>query len=204
VWYSWGLSDGKDGVYDKQIAEAGAIPLLISMLQFDDAETRGFAAACLLCLCNDVMAHGPILESGGADLLQALSYHQSTWLRGKVVDMLTLLKVPVPNADQPPPQAVIVAREQLASAAAAANPSKTPRSPGRGPDAALPNKTPRSPGSPEPLPNKTPRSQRGTSLSRLSAPTKPLPLPPVLPNSSRPAMWTARMCALVASNAPPP
>ena len=29
----WGLSDGKDGVFDRQIAEAGAIPKLIAMLQ---------------------------------------------------------------------------------------------------------------------------------------------------------------------------
>ena len=43
----WGLCDGKDGVYDKHIAEAGAIPLLIAMLQNDDIETRGFAVACL-------------------------------------------------------------------------------------------------------------------------------------------------------------
>lgn len=34
----WGLSDGKDGIYDKQIAEAGAIPSLIGMLQYDDPE----------------------------------------------------------------------------------------------------------------------------------------------------------------------
>jgi len=107
----WGLSDGKDGVYDKQIAEAGAIQPLISMLQLDDAETRGFAAACLLCLCKDIAAHQSILESGGADLLQTLSYHPTTWLRGQVIEMLNLLGIPVPDPDDPPP-AIKVAREQ--------------------------------------------------------------------------------------------
>ena len=98
----WGLCDGKDGVYDKQIAEAGAIPLLIAMLQNDDAETRGFAAACLLCLCKDNSAHAAILESGGAELLQALSYGPATWLRSQVVEMLTLLGTPIPDPDSAP------------------------------------------------------------------------------------------------------
>lgn len=95
----WGLSDGKDGIYDRQIAEAGAIPLLIAMLLNDDQETRGFAAACMLCLCKDKSAHPAILEAGGAEPLQALSYGPATWLRGQVVEMLTLLGVPVPDPD---------------------------------------------------------------------------------------------------------
>jgi len=98
----WGLSDGKEGIYDKHIAEAGAIPLLIAMLQYDDPETRGFAAACLLCLCKDSTTHTTILESGGVELLQALCYGPSTWLRGQVVEMLTLLGVPIPDPDTIP------------------------------------------------------------------------------------------------------
>ena len=93
----WGLSDGKDGIYDRHIAEAGAIPLLIAMMQNDDAETRGFAAACLLCLCKDRTAHAAILDSGGAELLQQLSYGPATWLRSQVYEMLALLGVPIPD-----------------------------------------------------------------------------------------------------------
>lgn len=95
----WGLSDGKDGIYDKQIAETGAIPLLVAMLQYDDPETRGFAAACLLCLCKDPSAHPSILESGGVEPLQALCYGPATWLRGQVMEMLTLLGIPLPDPD---------------------------------------------------------------------------------------------------------
>ena len=36
----WGLCDGKDGVYDKEIAEAGAIPLLLDVFH-----------SCCLHLC---------------------------------------------------------------------------------------------------------------------------------------------------------
>lgn len=98
----WGLSDGKDGTYDKQIAEAGAIPSLITMLQYDDPETRGFAAACLLCLCKDPSSRSTILESGGTEPLQALCYGPATWLRGQVVEMLTLLGVAVPDPESIP------------------------------------------------------------------------------------------------------
>ena len=93
----WGLSDGKDGVYDRQIAEAGAILPLISMLKNDDSETRGFAVACLLCLCKDPAAHGAILEAGGGAFLQDLARGPATWLRGQVVEMLTLLGMPIPQ-----------------------------------------------------------------------------------------------------------
>ena len=99
----WGLSDGKDGVYDKQIAEAGAIPRLIAMLQLDDSETRGFAVACMLCICKDPSAHSAILEAGGAELLQALAYGPATWLRGQCVEMLKLLGQEVPDPEDAPP-----------------------------------------------------------------------------------------------------
>ena len=65
----WGLSDGKDGVYDKQIVECGAIQPLISLLIQHHAETRGFAAACLSCPCADKSAKQAILEAGGAGTL---------------------------------------------------------------------------------------------------------------------------------------
>ena len=99
----WGLSDGKDGVYDQQIAEAGAIPRLIAMLQYDDSETRGFAVACMVCLCKDPAAHSAILEAGGAELLQALAYGPATWLRGQAIEMLTLLGLDIPDSDDAPP-----------------------------------------------------------------------------------------------------
>ena len=96
----WGMADGKDGVYDKQIAEAGAIPDLIGMLQNDDPETRGFAAACLKCCCADESAKATILSVGGADPLVALLSSPNTWLRAQCVDMLKLLDVPFQEPDQ--------------------------------------------------------------------------------------------------------
>jgi len=95
----WGLSDGKDGVYDRQIAEAGAIPHLTKLLINGDQETCGFAAACLLCLCRDRSAHSAILSSGAVEPLQALVSGPASWLRAQCHEMLTLLRVPVPNAD---------------------------------------------------------------------------------------------------------
>ena len=49
----WGLAEGKEGVYDKQIVEAGGIQPLLSMLLLNNEETRGFAAACLSCCVAD-------------------------------------------------------------------------------------------------------------------------------------------------------
>ena len=155
------------GIYDKQIAEAGAIPALIAMLQFDDAETRGFAAACLLCLCKDSGAHGAILESGGADLLTTLSYHPTTWLRGQVLEMLTLLGIPIPDPENPPPQ-VIQAREQ--------SPPGTARSPHETSKAG-------STGSP-----------MGTARTPRKPPYVNPNLPPLPPHTARGSpMWSARM-----------
>jgi len=99
----WGLADGKDGVYDKQIAEAGAIPRLIAMVQNDDSETRGFAVACLLCICKDPSAHSAVLEAGGAELLQSLAYGPPTWLRGQAIEMLKLLGQDIPDSEDAPP-----------------------------------------------------------------------------------------------------
>ena len=40
----WGLSDGKDGVYDRQIAEAGAIEPLVGMMRGDGPSKVGMTA----------------------------------------------------------------------------------------------------------------------------------------------------------------
>ena len=98
----WGMCDGKDGIYDKHIAEGGAIPLLIAMLNNDDQETRGFATACLLCVCRDKMAHAAMFEAGAVELLQAFAYGPATWLRDRVVEMLKLLGAKVPDPDSGP------------------------------------------------------------------------------------------------------
>ena len=97
----WALSDGKDGVYDKAIAEGGAIPKLANMLNKDDLETRGFAAAALLCICRDETAHAAIMNSGGVNALVALAYGLTagTWLHTQVIEMLMLLSVPIPDPD---------------------------------------------------------------------------------------------------------
>jgi hypothetical protein len=128
----WGLSDGKDGVYDKYIAEAGAIPPLIAMLQENEEETRGFAVAALLCICRDKTAHPAILEAGGAELLQALSYGPATRLREQVVEMLTLLDVEVPNEDSAPvPLPVSIVKGPDGEMVPAALPGATGRTAGR-------------------------------------------------------------------------
>jgi len=114
----WGLSDGKDGVYDRQIAEAGAIPHLTKLLINGDQETCGFAAACLLCLCRDRSAHSAILSSGAVEPLQALVSGPASWLRAQCHEMLTLLRVPVPNAD-----GTFTEHSSSGSAAAATAPS---------------------------------------------------------------------------------
>ena len=98
----WGLCDGKDGVYDKHIADGGAIPSLIAMLNNDDDETRGFAAACLLCVCRDKAAHDAMVEAGAIELLQAYSTGPATWLRDRVVEMLKLLGAKVPTSNGGP------------------------------------------------------------------------------------------------------
>ena len=49
----WGLADDKAGAYGHVIVELGGIPPLIAMLVANNTETRGFAAACLACLCAD-------------------------------------------------------------------------------------------------------------------------------------------------------
>ena len=66
---------------------------LIEMLQNDDQETRGFAAACLLCLCKDAAARAAILTSGGVEPLRALAYGPPGWLKTQVVERLGLLGI---------------------------------------------------------------------------------------------------------------
>ena len=101
----WGLSDGQDGIYDKHIVEYGAIPPLMGLLSNNNKETRGFTAACLLCLCKDNAARQAMLELGVKDPLLTLANGPATWLRGQAIEMLTLLGVPLAELDQhePPP-----------------------------------------------------------------------------------------------------
>ena len=74
------------------------------MVQNGDNETRGFAVACLLCICKDKSAHPAILEAGGAELLQALSFGPATWLRTQVCGCSpsSASACPTPRAPSPP------------------------------------------------------------------------------------------------------
>lgn len=96
----WGLADGKDGIYDKFIVEHGGVEPLINIMQRNDPETRGFAAACLLCICKDSEAVKSIIKFGGAEPLQALAHGPATWLRTQAVEMLKLLSIPIPDPDE--------------------------------------------------------------------------------------------------------
>jgi hypothetical protein len=98
----WGLSDGKDGIYDKEITKCGAVQPLIELLQDNNPETRGFAAACLLCLCNDPLAKQDILEQGGAEPLLAFAHGPPSWLSKQCTEMLGLLNVPLGDPDSAP------------------------------------------------------------------------------------------------------
>lgn len=129
----WGLSDGKDGIYDKQIVENGAIRPLVALLINNHVETRGFAAACLSCLCADPNAKQAILKFGGTEPLLALANNPSTWLRTQVRSMLELLDIPLPEAEVglpglPVPE-VNFAGDAGASSAAAQWPRSPPASP---------------------------------------------------------------------------
>ena len=184
----WALSDGNEGVYDKAIAEGGAIPLLIKMLLEDDTETRGFAAAALLCICRDRTAHPAIKDSGGIDALLALSFGPPTWLRAQVVEMLTLLSVPVPDPDSgaPPISAAV-----LAASAASADGLATRQPTVAGTSRNLPPPRPADGGS---------ATRAGSLSGRVSgSPRKvPLYLPrqsymPPTPSGPTPHTMTARM-----------
>ena len=100
----WGLSEGKDGIYDKYIAEAGAIPPLIGMLRNGEEESRGFAVACLLCICKDRSAHQAVLAAGAGEVLQRelLAHGQSTWLGSQIAEMLSLLGIGRAASSVPP------------------------------------------------------------------------------------------------------
>ena len=62
----WGLTEGKEGVFDKEVVEAGAVQPLSALRLQNHVETRGFAAACLSCCCADETARNLIAEHGGA------------------------------------------------------------------------------------------------------------------------------------------
>ena len=58
----WSLADGKEGIYDKHMVDEGAVEPLIEMLLHNNPDTRGFAAACMSCLCADKDARRSIIE----------------------------------------------------------------------------------------------------------------------------------------------
>ena len=89
----WGLSDTLE--YAMSIAAQGAIPPLILLLLNNSAETRGFAAACLACLCKEATARNAVLDAGGAEPLLALAHGPATWLRTQAREMLSLLGIPI-------------------------------------------------------------------------------------------------------------
>ena len=93
----WGLSDGKDGVYDKEIVEYGGVKPFIELLHRDNQETRGFAAACLMCLCAGANqeTRSAIIEAGGAEPLQLLAHGPAAWLSQQAEKMLKLLGIPM-------------------------------------------------------------------------------------------------------------
>ena len=115
----WGLADGKDGVYDKEIAVNGGVAPLISLLRNNDPDTRGFAAACLNCLCKDPGARTTIVESGGGEPLLALAHGPATWLSNQAKEMLELLGIPLGEPESAP----VLAIPTILMPAAAALPS---------------------------------------------------------------------------------
>ena len=126
----WALSDGKDGVYDKQITASGALPGLIALLQHNQPETRGFAAACLSCLCQDEEAKEDILKGGGVEPLWALAQGPANWLSNQARDMLEWLGVPLDQIEHfnlPPPPNSGASRAKQAPKAIPLNISKIAR-----------------------------------------------------------------------------
>ena len=98
----WGLaSEGnKESAYNKQIIDGGAVRPLMHLLRDNHAETRGFAAACLSCLCKDEEAQALISEAGGAETLLGLAHGPATWLRSQAVEMLHLLGIPIGDPNE--------------------------------------------------------------------------------------------------------
>lgn len=96
----WGLADGADGVFDKDIVEHDGVAPLIAIMQKNDPDTRGSAAACLLCVCKDKEAAAAIKSAGGAKQLLVLAHGPATWLRSQAAQMLTFLGIPIPDPDE--------------------------------------------------------------------------------------------------------
>ena len=99
----WGLAEGREGTFDKQMVEQGAVAPLIAMLMMNHEETRGFAAACLSAVCADPNAHAAIIAAGGKEPLLALAQSPTAWLRSQATQMLQLLGIPFEQAEDPPP-----------------------------------------------------------------------------------------------------
>lgn len=99
----WGLTDGPDGIYDKQIIEYIGLPPLLHALQRGNDQTCGFAAACLTNLCRDPDAKRTMIELGASDALLELARSPATWLRGQAIKMINLLGISIANLDHEPP-----------------------------------------------------------------------------------------------------
>ena len=108
----WSLSDGKDGIYDKQMVEEGLVPPLIGMLLQNEPTTVGFAAACLSCCCADPTARKGIVEAGGVSPLLGLLHQPNTWLSDQAKTMLKLLNIPFTEPDRVSPRSIISPRTQ--------------------------------------------------------------------------------------------
>ena len=125
----WGLADGKEGIYDKAIVEHNAVPLLIALMQSEELEVRGFAAACLMC-CNDHEAKQALSNAGGVDALLSLANTQATWLREQVHKMLGFLDVAIPESDtfdSPTPVQPLTTRSPGKSTAAGGGDGSPPK-----------------------------------------------------------------------------
>jgi len=95
----WGLADGKDLAFSAEIVSHGAVKPLVVMLASAQTETRGYAAACLSCLCAIEDARQIIREVNGVEPLLKLARGPPTWLRSQVTHMLSLLDISIPDAD---------------------------------------------------------------------------------------------------------
>ena len=64
----------RPGRHDHNIGTNGGMLFQDEECSLSTGSFTLFAVACLKCICNDSSAHSAILESGGGELLQALSF----------------------------------------------------------------------------------------------------------------------------------
>lgn len=90
----WGLSEENER-HVAMIIELGAVAPLLALIQDNNVETRGFAAATLKNLSANKKAQGDIREAEGVEPLQMLARGPKTWLSSQAVEMLGKLGVAV-------------------------------------------------------------------------------------------------------------